>query len=116
MSVLVQGVINPSFSDRKKVQHVINAVVYVLTRYLESDTAVCAAYCAAMGYKIAAIVKDDYQAALHELCFPAVTVLVVAKPERLTEQCTPRTEIASLQSGPGPRGRRIETLRRNVAK
>jgi hypothetical protein len=95
-------VINTSFNIGKRSPPVTHAVVYVLTRYLEADTSDCAAYCAAMGYKIAAIVKDDYHAALHALCLPGVTVLVVARAERLTDQCTPRTEIAGGPPVPPP--------------
>jgi hypothetical protein len=70
-----------------------SAVLYVVSKYLETDTAQCAAFCSARGYEIAAVVKDDYGAALKMLCTMTAAVLVVAHPDRLTADCTPRTEI-----------------------
>ena len=66
---------------------------------------------------MAAIVMDDYDAALQALCTTEATVLVVAHADRLDETCTPRMEIAaSAPVAPGPRGRRTSLLRRNAAK
>jgi hypothetical protein len=91
-----------------------SAVVFVLTKYLETDTAQCASYCQAMGYDLVAVVKDNYAAALDALCITGAAVLVVATAETLTDECTPRTEIAEDRSAPGPRGRRIRAFRRNA--
>lgn len=91
-----------------------SAIAFVLSKYLEADTSACAAYCAARGYQLAAIVKDDYPAALRALCASAATVLVVAHADRLTDECTPRTEMAAgepvIPTGADQRRRRTSRL------
>jgi hypothetical protein len=90
-----------------------SAVVFVLTRYLESDATQCAAYCAARGYDIAAIVVDNWHGALAQLSQGAATVLVVAELDRMNGN-TPRVEVAGDQSSPTPAGRRTHAVRRTA--
>jgi hypothetical protein len=92
-----------------------NAVIFALTRYLENDATVCTAYCTARGYEVAAIVVNNWHAALALLAEGAATVLVVAELDRIAGQ-TPRVEVAGAQSSPTETGRRTRALRRNAGR
>jgi hypothetical protein len=91
----------------------INAIIFVLSRHLETDSATCVSYCLARGYAVAAIVRDDWGAAMKALCTFAASVVVVARLEHLDETCTPRMEVAAdMPVTDGPRGERTRLLKR----
>lgn len=91
-----------------------SAIVFVLTKHLETDAGLCIDYCAARGYDLAALVRDDWAAALSALHIGVASILVVANVDHLDDSCTPRMEVAAeLPVAEGPKGRRIRMLRRN---
>lgn len=94
-----------------------NALVFVLSRYFDSDGPRCVEYCTAQGYHIAAVVRDDWAGAMKAVCAGVASVVVVADKEHLDETCTPRMEVAADRPAvEGPRGRRTHMLRRNAAR
>lgn len=74
-----------------------SAVVFVISKYLENDANQCLDYCAARGYEIAGLVRDDWDAALNVIRAGLATVVVVAAAERLDASCTPRMEVVAGQ-------------------
>jgi len=84
------------------------AVVFVLTRYLLRDTDRCLEYCRQQGYRFVGLIADDWAAAIELTRSGEAQVIVVADPEHVDPDRTPRVEFVAHQmpQGAGPAGPR----------
>jgi hypothetical protein len=69
------------------------AVVFVPAAHIAPYAKQCLDYCAARGYDIAGVVRDDWTAAVAMMANHSASVIVVARREHLDPHREPRLEI-----------------------
>ncbi|SNY29178.1 hypothetical protein [Paractinoplanes atraurantiacus] len=73
----------------------VEAIVFVLSGHLLPDADRCIRYCLSRGYNMIGVVRDDWRAAMEMLADGRAEVLVVADPQHLDPNRTPRVEYVS---------------------
>jgi hypothetical protein len=75
------------------------AVIFVPAEHVAIHVTQCLSYCGARGYKVAGVVRGNWEAAANMLATGAAGVLVTARLEHLNPDREPRTEVASGDGG-----------------
>jgi hypothetical protein len=106
----------------------VAAIIFVTAGHLLIDAERCIRYCAARGYKMVGVIRDDWPAAMDMLHDGRAEVLVIADPEHLDPERAPRVEYVAYNEPPAAaaggrtqparnaRTERTHVVRRNAAK
>lgn len=92
------------------------AIVFVLSKHLLPNAAICIEYCVRSGYNMVGVVRDDWTEAMRMVHSGTADVIVVADERDMAPDRTPRVEIISHQNARSAGPAAVQPARRRTSR